>query len=213
MVGTRKKMAEEAFKHLMAIVIKRNENSSIWNGCIATGILTLADLVNFEETELTEVHYIGDDDNEYGLANRDAKTLRKVYCWGKILATTNPGLTEQNSAILAMDPEEFQGWTYHPAIVTPSTTSPTSITGIGDTSSDSAAEFRKGNKRNLKDFKEFSEVKKYTIWKRSVEAVTRAYGLSHVLDATHVPVDPVLFQAQQDYMYTVFDTVVKTVVG
>ena len=76
-----------------------------------------------------------------------------------------------------------------------------------------AAIFKKGTKRSVSDYHKLKDDSKWKQWKRHLKDMANSHGTACVLDPDYVPADlseEVLFRAQNDFMYSVFEQCLLT---
>ena len=103
---------------------------------------------------------------------------------------------------------------YNNILGSPTTTSPStaSTTGIFTCSKSAKAEFMKGIKRDITSFPMLKSEEHWDSWNHTMHAVARTQDVAVVLDNNYTPTtsdDIELFQAKQEYMYTVFECTVQ----
>ena len=79
-----------------------------------------------------------------------------------------------------------------------------------------ADEFKQGIKRDQSHYTVFKDEKQWDAWRRATISTARAHGCEEIFDPKYRPTSPdskALFAEKQKFMYSVFETILKTDMG
>ena len=182
------------------------------------GIRKLSQLPALQESEIAQLTYRNTKGEERQLllgVQSYLRNLRKYF-----LYKTHSSVTIDVAFLQAMTGEDYLQWTRSLEFLSGESfsTSSTYVKAVAGPKKaiTKADEFRKGIKRDPALFEVFSKDEVWEEWNRKVTIQAKSQGVANVLNHTYKPSnaeDKELFVLHNQYMYSVFERIIKTQSG